>query len=81
MCCACWCEATGADVVVCVQAGKDGFLGDCAMLKLTMRVVCRGIVEASVGCEDAPVCNLLRPAEGLGWGDGCWIGRMVILQS
>ncbi len=50
-------------------------MGDCAMLNLTAHVVCRGIVKASVGCEDAQVCNLLRPAEGLGWGDGCWSGR------
>jgi hypothetical protein len=28
-------------------------LCDCAMLNLTVRVVCRGIVEGSVGCEDA----------------------------
>ncbi len=42
------------------------FLGDCAMLNLTVHVVCRGIIKASVGCEDAPVCNSLRPAEGLG---------------
>ncbi len=69
----------GADVVVCVHAGKVGFLGDCAMLNLTACVVCRGIVEASVGCEDAQVCNLLRPAVGLGWGDGCWSGRGYLL--
>jgi hypothetical protein len=71
----------GTDVFVCVQAGKDGFLGDCGMLNLTERAVCRGIIKASVGCEDALVCNSLRPAEGFGWRDGCWIGRMVILQS
>ncbi len=62
----------GADVVVCVQAGEDGFLGDCAMLNLTARVVCRDIVEASVGCEDAPVCNF---AETCG---GAWLGRWVL---
>jgi hypothetical protein len=53
MCCICWCEAAGVDVVVCVHAGKDGFLGDCAMLDLTAHVACGGIVKASVGCKDA----------------------------
>ncbi len=48
------------------------------MLNLTARVVCRGIVEVSVGCENAQVCNSLRPAEGLGWGDGCWSERSVV---
>ncbi len=43
----------GVDVVVCVHAGKDGFLGDCAMLDLTAHDACRGIIEASVGCKDA----------------------------
>ncbi len=62
----------GGDADVCVHAGKDGFLGDCAILGLTVHVVCRrDIVEVSIGREDAQVCNLLRPAEGLGWGDGC----------
>ncbi len=37
------------DVAVCVHAGKDGFLGDCAFLNLTARVACRGIVRGSVG--------------------------------
>jgi len=64
----------GGNVVVCVHAGKDGFLGDCAMLDLTVRVLCRSIIEASAGCKDAYVCNWLRPVEGLGWGDGCWNG-------
>ena len=48
------------------------------MLNLTACVVCRGIVKASVGCGDAQVCNLLRPAEGLGWGDGCWSGKSYL---
>ncbi len=56
MCCICWLEAAEADVVVCGHAGKDGFLGDCAMLNLTVCVVCRrGIIGASVGYEDAQV--------------------------
>ncbi len=79
MCCTHWCGAAGADVVVCVHAGKDGFLGNCAILNLIAYVVCGGIVEASVGCGDAQVCNSLRPAEGLGWGDGCWSGRSYLL--
>jgi hypothetical protein len=48
------------------------------MLNLTVHVVCRGIVKASVGCEAAQVCNLLRPAEGHGWGDGGWSGRSYL---
>ena len=38
------CEAVGGDVAVCVDAGEDGFLSDCAMLYFTLCVECRGIV-------------------------------------
>jgi hypothetical protein len=54
-------------VAACVHAGKDGFLGDCAMLDLTACVVCRSFVGERLGREDAQVCNLLGSAEGLGW--------------
>ncbi len=77
------CEAVGGDVAVCVDAGEDGFLSDCAMLYFTLCVECRGIVGGSIGCEDAQICNLLIPVEGLGWGDGCWTvwGNLQCMQG
>ncbi len=33
-------------------------------IELDCHVVCRGIGERSVGCEDLQVCNVLRPAGG-----------------
>jgi hypothetical protein len=53
MCCICWCEAPGGDVAACVHAGRDGFLGDCAMLALTECVVCRSVIGERLGREDA----------------------------
>ncbi len=57
----------GGDVAACVHAGKDGFLGNCAMLDLTVCVVCRSVVGEQLGHEDAQVCNSLRSVEGVGW--------------
>jgi hypothetical protein len=39
------------------------------MLDFTACVVCRSVVGERLGREDAQVCNALRSAEGLGWGD------------
>ncbi len=49
------------------------------MLDLTACVVCRSVVGERLGREDVQVCNLLRSAEGLGWGDRCWDGRSYLL--
>ncbi len=74
-CCICWCEAPRGDVAGCVHAGKNGFLGDCAMLHSTARVVCRHIIGGWLGREDAQISDALRSAEGLGCGDVCWDGQ------
>ena len=34
-----------------VQAGKDSFLGDSAVLDLTAGVACRGIIRAMIGMD------------------------------
>ena len=58
--------------MLCVHAGKDSFLSDCAMLDLTACVVCRSVIGEKLGRKDAQVCNSLRSLEGFGYGDGCW---------
>ena len=48
------------------------------MLDLTVHVVGRGVVGVRFGREDAQIRDLLRPMEGLSWGDGCQGGRSYL---
>jgi hypothetical protein len=59
------CETAGGDERTRVQAGKDGFFGDSAVLDLTAGVVYQGIIRAMISDGKS-----LRTTGGLSQGDG-----------